>query len=134
MGVLRAVSHADERGCPAAEIAAARDVREATGGNVSIAYVDQGYTGQDAAQQAAQQGIELVVVRLDAAKKGFVLLPNRWVVERSFAWTGRFRRLARDFERLPATFAGLHWLAFFSLMLHSLVKQFRTGCSLGEAC
>jgi len=100
----------------------ARDVQEATGENVTIAYVDQGYTGQDAAQQAAQQGMELVVVKLDAAKKGFVLLPKRWVVERSFAWTGRFRRLARDFERLPSTFAGLHWLAFVSLMLHSLFK------------
>jgi len=100
----------------------ARDVQEATGENVTVAYVDQGYTGQDAAQQAAQQGIALVVVKLDAAKKGFVLLPKRWVVERSFAWTGRFRRLARDFERLPSTFAGLHWLAFISLMLHSLFK------------
>jgi transposase len=63
-----------------------------------------------------------VVVKLDAAKKSFVLLPKRRVVERSFAWTGRFRRLAQDFERIPSTFAGLHWLAFVSLMLHSLFK------------
>jgi transposase len=63
-----------------------------------------------------------VVIKLDAAKNCFVLLPKRWVVECSSAWTGRFRRLARDFERLPSTFAGLHWPAFVSLMLHSLFK------------
>ena len=74
-------------------------VQEATGDSVEIAYVDQGYTGQDAA--AASQGIELVVVKLPEAKRGFVLLPRRWVVERSHGWMARFRRLARDYERLP---------------------------------
>lgn len=65
-------------------------------------------------------GIELIVVKLAEAKKGFVLLLKRWVVERSFAWTVRFRRLARDSERLPSAFAGLHRLAIVSLILHSL--------------
>ncbi len=51
------------------------------------------------------------------AKKGFVLLPRRWVVERSFGWAARFRRLARDYERLPETLRGLHFLAFAILML-----------------
>ena len=73
-----------------------------TGENVEIAFVDQGYTGEQAAQEAAQHGIRLEVVKLPVAKKGFVLLPRRWVVERSFAWTTRFRRLVRDYERLPA--------------------------------
>jgi len=59
----------------------------------------------------------LIVVKLPEAKKGFVLLPKRWVVERSFAWTARFRRLARDYERLPETLAGLHFLAFAMVML-----------------
>jgi transposase len=54
------------------------------------------------------------------AKHGFVLLPRRWVMERSFAWAARFRRLARDYERLPATLAGCHWLAFVTLMLSTL--------------
>lgn len=66
--------------------------------------------------------IELIVVKLPEAKKGFVLLPRRWVVERSFAWTSRFRRLARDFERLPETFRSLHFLAFATLMLQAFVK------------
>jgi transposase len=83
---------------------------------VQIAFVDQGYTGDDAAQAAAEQGVDLVVVKLPQAKRGFVLLPKRWVVERSFAWTARFRRLARDYERLPETLAGLHFVAFAMLM------------------
>jgi transposase len=61
-------------------------------------------------------------VKLPEAKKGFVLLPRRWVVERSFAWTARFRRLARDYERLPETLAGLHFLAFAILMPRRFVQ------------
>ena len=87
----------------------------ATGENVQLAYADQGYTGEQPAADAAQQGIKLEVI-----KRGFVLLPRRWVVERSFAWAARFRRLARDYERLASTLAGYLWLAFASLMLNSL--------------
>lgn len=96
-------------------------VPEVTGENVEIAFVDQAYTGEQAAQDAAQHGIQLEVVKLPEAKKGFVLLPRRWVVERSFAWTTRFRRLVRDSERLPETVAGLHFLAFAILMLKRVV-------------
>jgi transposase len=67
------------------------------------------------------------VVKLPDVRKGFVLLPRRWVVERSFAWLARFRRLARDYERLPETLAGLHFLAFALLLLtrfiHSLASS-----------
>lgn len=100
----------------------AEQVQEATGDTVKVAFVDQGYTGDDAQQMAADHGIELIVIKLPEAKKGFVLLPKRWVVERSFAWTARFRRLARDYERLPETLAGLHFLAFAILMLHKVVQ------------
>jgi transposase len=102
--------------------ALARQVQQATGQSVALAYVDQGYTGQHAADAAAAQGIQLEVVKLSTAKRGFVLLPRRWVVERSFAWMARFRRLARDYERLPQTFAALHWLAFITLMLGSVFR------------
>jgi len=61
---------------------------------------------------------QLEVVKHHEAKRGFILLPRRWVVERSFAWAARFRRLARDYERLTATLAAYHWLAFVSLMLN----------------
>jgi transposase len=95
----------------------AEQVQAATGEMVEVAFVDQGYTGPDPAEDAAAHGIRLEVVKHPEAKRGFVLLPRRWVVERSNAWMARFRRLARDYERLPATLAGLHFLAFAILML-----------------
>jgi transposase len=101
--------------------ALARQVQEVTGESVALAYVDQGYTGEQPAADAAARGIQLEVVKLSEAKHGFVLLPRRWVVERSFAWTSRFRRLARDYERLPELLAGLHLVAFTCLMLHQLI-------------
>ena len=84
--------------------------------------MDQGYTGKKAAEAAAAHGIQLEVVKLADAKRGFVLLPRRWVVEQSFAWLARFRRLSRDYERLPTTLAGLHWLAFACLLLSNLFR------------
>jgi transposase len=96
-------------------------VQDATGDHVEVAFVDQGYTGAPAAEAAAAHGIALAVVKLPDAKRGFVLLPRRWVVERDFAWASRFRRLVRDYERLPETVAGLHFVAFACLMLHRLV-------------
>ena len=101
--------------------ALAEAVQEATGSTVALAFVDQGYTGEQAEIDAAAHGIRLEVVKLPEAKRGFVLLPRRWVVERSFAWAARFRRLAKDYERLPEVVAGLHFVAFVSLMLHRLV-------------
>jgi transposase len=101
----------------------AKHVQENTGNSVEIAYVDQGYTGEDAARQAKQKGITLEVVKHIEAKRGFVLLPRRWVVERSFAWLGRFRRLARDYERLATTLAGWHWLAFAALLLAKVTAK-----------
>ena len=89
---------------------------------VEVAFVDQGYTGDAPENEVKEAGIELIVVKLSEAKKGFVLLPRRWVVERSFAWTTRFRRLARGFERMPETSCSLHFLAFAIHMLHNFVK------------
>ena len=81
-----------------------------------------GYTGDTAAEEAAAYGIQLQVVKLAEAKHGFVLLPRRWVVERSFGGMSRFRRLARDYERLPDTLRGLHFLAFDMLMTHRFIQ------------
>ena len=98
--------------------ALAAAVQDATGEHVEVAFVDAAYTGPIPEAAAAAYGIVLEVVRLPEAKRGFVLLPRRWVVERSFAWASRFRRLARDYERLPETLAALHFVAFASLMAH----------------
>ncbi len=100
----------------------AKRAQEETGETVEIACVDQGYTGENAADAAREHGIRLEVVKLPTAKRGFVLLPRRWVVERSFGWMSRFRRLARDYERLPETLAGLHYVAFVILMLKNVAE------------
>jgi len=102
-------------------------VQDATGATVELAYVDQGYTGERPAAAAAAHGIALAVVTLDAVKRGFVLLPRRWVVERSFGWLARFRRLARDYERLAQSLVGFHLVAFAILMASRLIRLFTQG-------
>ena len=92
-------------------------MQQITGNTVELAYVDQEYTGEAVASAAANHGIRLEVVKHPMAKRGFVLLPRRWVVERSFAWAARFRRLARDYERLDTTLKGFNYLSFACLML-----------------
>jgi transposase len=119
---LRVTTGKEQERNQVAELAA--DAQGATGQTVTLAYADQGYTGPQPVADAAAHGITLEVIKPDRlnkankAKKGFVLLPRRWVVERSFAWMGRSRRLARDYERLSEALAGWHWVAFVALMLH----------------
>lgn len=100
----------------------AQQVQAVTGESIQIAFVDQGYTGDETAEAAAEHGIDLKVIKRPEGERGFVLLPRRWVVERSFGWMSRFRRLARDYERLSSSLAGLHFVAFASLMLQRLVE------------
>lgn len=100
----------------------AKAVQKQTGKTVELAYVDQGYTGEQAAEAAGREKVELSVVKLPEAKRGFVLLPGRWVVERSFAWLARFRRLAKDYERLASTLKGMHLAAFAIVMLARLAN------------
>lgn len=122
LGLLLAVHVTPANEQERAQVATlAAAVQEVTGQHVEVAFVDQGYTGEQAAADAAAQGMRLEVVKLPEAKRGFVLLPRRWVVERSFAWMAKFRRLARDYERLPETVAALHFVAFACLMLHRIV-------------
>ena len=97
--------------------AGAEAVQDAAGGSAGLAYVDKGYTGEKAAEAAEQHGIALEVVKLPAAKRGFVLVPRRWVVERSFAWATRCRRLVKDHERYAETLAGVHLVAFVTFVL-----------------
>jgi transposase len=114
MLALHATPANEQERAQVAELVAA--VQETTGETVSVAYVDQGYTGDAPRRAAAAAGIALEVVKLPAAKRGFVLLPRRWVVERDFAWLSRFRRLARDQERLAEVLKGFHLIAFIMLM------------------
>jgi transposase len=105
----------------------AEAIQEATGESVELAYVDQGYTGERAAKEAEAHAMRLEVVRHEEAKRGFVLLPRRWVVERDFAWASRFRRLAKDYERPPATLAGLRFVVFACLFLQQAIGILTTG-------
>lgn len=105
----------------------AQAVQEATGEQVEVAFVDQGYTGEEPQEAAQAHGIQLQVVKLPEAKRGFVLLPRRWVVERSFAWIARFRRMARDYERLAETAAAFHFLVFAILMLAKAAPLLRSA-------
>jgi transposase len=99
----------------------AEQMQEVTGDSVELAFVDQGYTGESAREAAADHGIRLEVVKRQTPGSGFILLPRRWVVERSQAWVGRFRRLARDYERLAECLAGLHYLAFACILVQRFV-------------
>ena len=112
-------AHADDR----AQIdQLAMAMQAATGDSVEIAFVDQGYTGEKPARAAREHGIALEVVKLPEAKRGFVLLSRRWVVERSLAWATRFPRLVKDYERCASTLADLHVVAFVCLMLKQAAK------------
>lgn len=117
---LRVTSAAEQDRAQVGEVVAA--AQTASDHTLQRIYADQGYTGAEAAAQAQAHGVALCIVKLPEIKRGFVLLPKRWIVERSFAWAARFRRLTRDYERLASTLAGFHWLAFVSLMLAQLFK------------
>jgi len=99
-----------------------KEIQKETARSVELAFVDQGYTGDKARAAAEKHKIKLEVIKALGAKRGFVLLPRRWVVERSFAWLARFRRLAKDYERLASTLRGLHVAAFAFVMLARLVN------------
>lgn len=116
-----------------AQVAAlAEAVQTVTRQSVEVGFVDQGDTGEQAEADAAAQVIRLEVVKRDAAKRDFVLLSRRWLVERSFAWVARFRRLAPDDESLPQSLAGLRFLAFACLLLHRLILLVTDKCLTGS--
>lgn len=95
-------------------------IRGERSGNFALVAPDVSQIAQRAGDAAAH-GIALAVIKLPVAKRGIVLLARRWVGERSFAWASRFRRFARDCERLPETVAGLHVIAVACLMLRQLL-------------
>lgn len=70
-------------------------------------------------------GLVLLIVRRPAGSTGFVVISRRWVVERSLGWLGRWRRLSKDYERLPEVSEGMVTLAMIRLMLHRLAHPVR---------
>ena len=97
----------------------------ATGESVDLAYVDQGYTGERAAAAAREHGIELEVVKLPEAKRGFVLLPRRWVVERTHGWMNGYGKLRRCTERCRQVVDFYLFLAAAVVVIRQLIQRAR---------
>ena len=70
-------------------------------------------------------GWELEIVRRNKAERGFTVLPQRWIVERTFGWLGRYRRLSKDYEFFTQTGENLIDMAMINLMLHRLAPEER---------
>jgi transposase len=87
-----------------------------------LVFADGGYQGETAACAAAQAGLRLEIVTRDPGTRGFAVLPRRWVVERTFAWLGRNRRLAKDFETTVASAITMIYLASLQLLVRRLAR------------
>jgi transposase len=85
-------------------------------------FADGGYQGASAACAAARERLRLEIVKRPAATRGFEVLPRRWVIERSFAWLGRNRRLAKDFEHLTEAATAMVVLAIIQLLIRRLAS------------
>jgi transposase len=92
----------------------------ATIGSVRHVFADGGYQGQLVAIAKRAWAITVEVVRKPADQRGFAVLPRRWVVERTFSWLMRQRRLVRDYERLPATHEAIVKWAMVAIMVNRL--------------
>jgi putative transposase len=90
---------------------------------LKLIWADGGYRGTLVAWVEEMLGCKLQIVEKPGGQVGFQLLPKRWVVERTFAWLVRQRRLARDYERLPETSEAFIYLAMIRLMLRRLAQN-----------
>lgn len=86
-------------------------------------WADGGYAGELENWVREFAGWELEIVKRSDAQKGFVVLPHRWIVERTFGWLNRYRRLSKDYELLPQTSENFIYLAMTNLMLHRLAPE-----------
>ena len=108
-----------DRDCIAPLLKAARGMFP----TIEKAVADGGYQGPvTAAEVRAEAGIPLEIVKRSDTARGFEVLPKRWIVERTFGWLGRCRRLAKDFENLTRTHMAFIMLAMIRLMLRRIVR------------
>jgi len=96
---------------------------KAAGRRLGTVWVDGGDKSGLVAWAGEELGSAGEVVGRPAGATGFVRLPRRWVVERSFAWAGRSRRLSKDYEAGAETSEGMIWAAFGGTMLRRLVRR-----------
>ena len=91
---------------------------------LGLIWADGGYTGQDFCDWVLEHcGWLLEIVKRRDDAKGFVVLPRRWVVERTFDWLYRFRRLSKDYEVLPQTSEAWTYAAVVRIMLQRLARD-----------
>jgi putative transposase len=91
-----------------------------------LVWADGGYVGalaQWVRGLRSRSRILLEIVKRSDAQKGFKVLPHRWIVERTFAWLGRYRRLSKDYEFLPETSEAFIKIAMIHLMLRRLAQH-----------
>lgn len=91
---------------------------------LALIWADGGYSGQPMIDWVAKlAGWVFEVIKRSDDATGFVVLPRRWVVERTFAWLGRYRRLSKDFEQLPETSEAMIYAAMVHIMLRRLARN-----------
>ena len=83
-------------------------------------WADGGFSGADFARTARRLGRDVEVVKRSDDMQGFEVLPKRWIVERTFGWLGRYRRLSKEYESKPSSSIAMIQLAMINLMLHRL--------------
>ncbi len=88
---------------------------------LSKLWADSGYDGPFGDWVKKQFGIDVEIIKRTDDLKGFKIVPRRWVVERTFGWFGRFKRLSKDYELLPEHSESMIYLAMMRLMLRRLV-------------
>ena len=86
-------------------------------------WADGAYSGGLIAWTLSLLGCILEIVQRPDGQKGFAVLPKRWIVERTFGWFGRYRRLSKDYEELPASSESMVYIAMIHLMLHRLAPS-----------
>jgi putative transposase len=91
---------------------------------LELVWADGGYNARQVKEAVAKQpGLRVEIVKRSDDTKGFVILPRRWVVERTFSWFGRNRRLAKDYENLAASLAAFVTLAAIQLGIKRLARR-----------
>lgn len=90
---------------------------------LQIIWADGGYAGGLVAWVQQQLGAVLEIVKRSDPASGFVILPRRWVVERTFAWLNCSRRLSKDYEVLPAVSESFIYAAMVRLMVRRLARN-----------
>ncbi len=94
-------------------------------GRLSLIWADGAYAGALVVWVLQQCGVTLQIVEKPPAQRGFRVLPKRWIVERTLAWLGRYRRLSKDYEALPESEEAWVTIAMINLMLHRLYPRSR---------